>query len=526
EKDVEGEEAKVEKVEGGDGAAEASSSNPDTPIRVTKQNIVRLYESFLKSFHFKNPWAKHCRLTEHFAKFDSPPKHQKRSFETYDLFLIIQSLGGVAHIKSWSDIARRLGFDPRGTNIAARVKDWMVYHHINSFFDYVMGVPNDFYTGVGSEVEVPVAGPPDEDESERGEPLPVQPPKKRKRGPAAASAQASPATPAAIAFGRSPVENGLDGAGPPRKRGRPSSKRVERDGRSRSGHHLSALGRSSDRHGHGHGHGVRPSRVSDSSLDSDSGTGSGSVSDSSTTTDSGSATSDSDSDSRLSYSGGGSRSSFSPPVDTYHRRRGKDKKASRSHKYASASRGVHGGKSHRSKRGGGASTPQADPSTYDAYLAEMRRVLSEERLADAPPNAAASSSVNGHSPRLPPPLGYPHQQQQQQYQQQQQQQQVPPHAADMYQQQGQPMYPSSTSPGHYTYPATTTPPDGTTTTTDLANRCAFLEHRVQTLETKLRDVTCVLADQNVVVRGLKAEIERRDEHMRRVKIKLWETIGD
>ncbi|KAJ3051489.1 hypothetical protein HK097_007502, partial [Rhizophlyctis rosea] len=112
---------------------------------VTRDNIVRLYESFLRKFHFKNPAAKHCRLTEHFAKFESPPKNQKRSFETYDLWGLIWEVGGVDGIKSWSDIARRLGFDPRGTNIAARIKDWMTYHHIHSFFDYLLQIPNDFF---------------------------------------------------------------------------------------------------------------------------------------------------------------------------------------------------------------------------------------------------------------------------------------------------------------------------------------------------------------------------------------------
>ncbi|TPX67361.1 hypothetical protein SpCBS45565_g03832 [Spizellomyces sp. 'palustris'] len=115
------------------------------PINVTRQNFVALYASFLKTYHFKNPAARHCRLMEHFAKFDSPPKNQKRTFETYDFYEVVRDLGGVSQIKSWSDVARRLGFDPRGTNIAARVKDWMVYHHIGAFFDYLLGLPNEFY---------------------------------------------------------------------------------------------------------------------------------------------------------------------------------------------------------------------------------------------------------------------------------------------------------------------------------------------------------------------------------------------
>ncbi|KAI9094571.1 hypothetical protein DFS34DRAFT_233843 [Phlyctochytrium arcticum] len=70
---------------------------------------------------------------------------EKRTFDTYDFFEVVKDIGGISKIKSWSEVARRLGFDPRGTNIAARVKDWMVYHHIGAFFDYLLGLPNEFY---------------------------------------------------------------------------------------------------------------------------------------------------------------------------------------------------------------------------------------------------------------------------------------------------------------------------------------------------------------------------------------------
>ncbi|KAJ3033059.1 hypothetical protein HDV00_006821 [Rhizophlyctis rosea] len=73
-------------------------------------------------------------------------------------------------IKSWSDIARQLGFDPRGTNIAARIKGWMTYHHIHSFFDYLLGTPNDFFlhADVGPEPTPPTRKerPPSESKEE------------------------------------------------------------------------------------------------------------------------------------------------------------------------------------------------------------------------------------------------------------------------------------------------------------------------------------------------------------------------
>ncbi|KAI8918463.1 hypothetical protein DFJ77DRAFT_295177 [Powellomyces hirtus] len=158
------------------------------PVEVNRDNFVPLYGNFLKLYHFQNPAARHCRLTEHLAKFDTPPKNQKRTFDTYDFFEVVREIGGVEKIKSWSEVARRLGFDPRGTNIAARVKDWMVYHHIGAYFDYLLGIPNEFFMHERSEVDeamlmAPMAGTkrqdwPDDHESAQEE---VQPKKRGKK---------------------------------------------------------------------------------------------------------------------------------------------------------------------------------------------------------------------------------------------------------------------------------------------------------------------------------------------------------
>ncbi|KAI8587625.1 hypothetical protein BDZ88DRAFT_424701 [Geranomyces variabilis] len=123
------------------------------PIDVNRDTFAAVYANFLKLFHFQNPAARHCRLTEHLAKFDTPPKNQKRTFDTYDFYEVVKEIGGVEKIKSWSEVARRLGFDPRGTNIAARVKDWMVYHHIGAYFDFLLGISNEFFAHARGELD-------------------------------------------------------------------------------------------------------------------------------------------------------------------------------------------------------------------------------------------------------------------------------------------------------------------------------------------------------------------------------------
>ncbi|KAI8909646.1 hypothetical protein EDD86DRAFT_247008 [Gorgonomyces haynaldii] len=65
------------------------------------------------------------RINDHINKFYDPPTYQKKTFHPYDLFLIVQECGA--------------------TNISFRIKEWLRFHHIDAFFDYLMGLPNEFY---------------------------------------------------------------------------------------------------------------------------------------------------------------------------------------------------------------------------------------------------------------------------------------------------------------------------------------------------------------------------------------------
>ncbi len=49
------------------------------------------------------------------------------------------------HLKNWSQVTLRLGYDPKTTNISFRIKEWLKFHHIDAYFDYLMGTPNSFY---------------------------------------------------------------------------------------------------------------------------------------------------------------------------------------------------------------------------------------------------------------------------------------------------------------------------------------------------------------------------------------------
>jgi hypothetical protein len=49
--------------------------------------------------------------------------------------------------RNWTQVASQLGYDTKQTNISFRIKEWLKFHHIDAFFDYLMHIPNEFYTG-------------------------------------------------------------------------------------------------------------------------------------------------------------------------------------------------------------------------------------------------------------------------------------------------------------------------------------------------------------------------------------------
>jgi hypothetical protein len=53
--------------------------------------------------------------------------------------------------RNWTQVAAMLGYDTKATNISFRIKEWLRFHHIDAFFDYLMGIPNPFYTDVPAD---------------------------------------------------------------------------------------------------------------------------------------------------------------------------------------------------------------------------------------------------------------------------------------------------------------------------------------------------------------------------------------
>lgn len=57
----------------------------------TKENFGFLYEKFIKQYHSNNS----CRIPDHINKFNDSPTYQKKTFCTFELFLIVKECGGI-----------------------------------------------------------------------------------------------------------------------------------------------------------------------------------------------------------------------------------------------------------------------------------------------------------------------------------------------------------------------------------------------------------------------------------------------
>ncbi|KAJ3212288.1 hypothetical protein HDU67_003917 [Dinochytrium kinnereticum] len=135
------------------------SGNPTLPATLNRTNFLPLYAAFLIEYHptvychpppsstvGKREKMKDCRVQDHIGKFENPPTFHGKKINAFSLFAAVVELGGVSNIKAWSDIARRVGYDPKGSNIAARLKAWTEFNHINAFYDYLLGKHNTFYS--------------------------------------------------------------------------------------------------------------------------------------------------------------------------------------------------------------------------------------------------------------------------------------------------------------------------------------------------------------------------------------------
>ncbi|KAI9343475.1 hypothetical protein DFJ73DRAFT_519605 [Zopfochytrium polystomum] len=134
---------------------------PEEPpsVKVSRDNILRLYEVFLYEFHGDSCQEFDCKLgfegerdrrdrisavaagivLDHVGKAALPPGQVDKSCDIYTIFSAVLELGGFSNMTSWSSLMRRVGLDPSFSNVSTRLKHWLSKHHFFAFFDFLLG---------------------------------------------------------------------------------------------------------------------------------------------------------------------------------------------------------------------------------------------------------------------------------------------------------------------------------------------------------------------------------------------------
>ena len=88
--------------------------------------------------------------------FSAPPSSNKQNFQVFDIFAQVKRLHQL-EIRTWQQLATDLGVriiddvqasSQRVPQYVVRLRRWMKQAHVDAFFDYLLGKPNDYYTHV------------------------------------------------------------------------------------------------------------------------------------------------------------------------------------------------------------------------------------------------------------------------------------------------------------------------------------------------------------------------------------------
>ncbi|KAG8624178.1 hypothetical protein KVT40_009154 [Elsinoe batatas] len=120
---------------------------------VTPENITDAYIHFIL---FCNPAYPDDIDTSALRElFHGPPSSNKKTFETWDIFVLVKRLNDFDGIRTWQQLALELGVDPgiaedgagsqRVPQYIVRLKKWMRGSHIDAFFQYLIGKPHEYY---------------------------------------------------------------------------------------------------------------------------------------------------------------------------------------------------------------------------------------------------------------------------------------------------------------------------------------------------------------------------------------------
>ncbi|KAH9431329.1 hypothetical protein MCOR02_008625 [Pyricularia oryzae] len=134
---------------------------PSLPSRhaITNETIGDAYVSFI---FYCNPAVPPSTDSSALKEaFWLPPKSEGKTFSTFTLYELIGKLNQRDEVKTWGDLALRLGVErPKAEKqqsaqkiqqYAVRLKRWMKSMHVDAFFNYLYGEENEYFTDIPPE---------------------------------------------------------------------------------------------------------------------------------------------------------------------------------------------------------------------------------------------------------------------------------------------------------------------------------------------------------------------------------------
>ncbi|UKZ82107.1 hypothetical protein TrVFT333_009891 [Trichoderma virens FT-333] len=115
-------------------------------------------DAFVRFIFYCNPALPLDADTESLREaFANPPKSGGKSFSPFLIFDLVQRFYR-KEIKTWTELTTRLGVEPpdlskdesaqKVAQYGVRLKKWMNSMHVKAFFEYLMGISNDYWTNI------------------------------------------------------------------------------------------------------------------------------------------------------------------------------------------------------------------------------------------------------------------------------------------------------------------------------------------------------------------------------------------
>ncbi|PSK43625.1 hypothetical protein B9Z65_7139 [Elsinoe australis] len=123
---------------------------------VARETITDAYVQFVL---FCNPaYPDDVDTTTLRETFNTPPTSNKKTFDTFDIYVLVKRMLEHDNIKTWQQLALELGVEPgtaedgagsqRVPQYIVRLKKWMKASHIDAFFQYLAGKAHEYYIDI------------------------------------------------------------------------------------------------------------------------------------------------------------------------------------------------------------------------------------------------------------------------------------------------------------------------------------------------------------------------------------------